>query len=139
MTEAALGCWYIIATTLPFWEGKSAAQVTYTRRPDGRVDDVLQWEQGGRTRRLAGVDTVVDDGFSWRGAGWLFPFTSQWRFVALDADHAVTWFARASFGVTPEGMDVYARAPDHDPAPDLARIAADPRFAHLSGWFRIPR
>lgn len=97
--------------------------------------DTLSWTQGGRVRTLGGVDTPHGDGFRWRGDGLLAVLASDWQFVELTESWAVTWFARASFGVTPEGMDIYGREPNVDTAPILRRIQADPRFAHLSGWY----
>ena len=130
-----LGRWHILATTLPFWDGKRGPTVTYEALPDGRIRDMLAWRQGGRERTLGGVDTPQPDGsYLWRGAGLLALLTSRWRLVEHDEPFAVTWFARATFGVTPEGMDVYGRAADLDPGPIVARLQADPRYAHLDGW-----
>lgn len=132
--------WHILATTLPFWRGKTDPVVTYEVMPDGRLVDTLAWRQGGRERRLGGVDTPTPDGgYTWRGAGLLGLFTSRWRFVEVSEPFAVTWFARATFGVTPEGMDVYGRSPDLDPWPLVERLRADPRYAHLQGWERTAR
>lgn len=139
MPPLALGSWYILATTLPFWRGKVAPAVRYAARADGRVDDVLTWTERGRARALRGVDRPDGDGFLWRGGGLLVAFTSRWRFVELTEVHAVTWFARASFGVTPEGMDVYGRAPDLDVGPILGRLRQDPAWARLDGWYEVER
>ncbi|MFN7145208.1 MAG: hypothetical protein ACK4YP_15650 [Myxococcota bacterium] len=149
-----LGEWHIVATTLPFWRGKRRPVVTYAPRPHAPHTwrDTLAWEQTdlfGRpvTRRLGGVDTgdpAVPGRFVWRGDGVLGLLASEWCFVAVDpaGAWAVTWFARATFGVTPEGMDVYARDPDLDPAvvdDVIAGLQARPAFARLGGWFRPER
>lgn len=135
MSPSELGSWHIVATTLPFWRGKSTPQVTYTQRPDGRWDDVLTWDTRGRSHRLRGVDAADGEGFVWRGVGILALLESRWRFVEVTDTTAITWFSRASFGVTPEGMDVYGRTRDVDAAAIVTRLQADPRFAHIDGWY----
>ncbi len=151
---ALLGTWHVVATTLPFWRGKRAPALTYgaLRGPGLRWSDTVAYEApawlgGGYTpRRIVGVDTGHPDApgrFTWRGAGMLGLLASEWSVVAVDPDGAwmLTWFARATFGVTPEGMDVCARRPDLDPA-IVERVIADlarPTFAHLGGWFRPDR
>lgn len=133
--QPMLGRWHILATTLPFWRGKAGPVVEYAALPDGRIADTLRWRQAGRERTLRGVDTPrPGGGFRWRGEGWLVVVHSDWVLVELEEPFAVTWFARATFGLTPEGMDVYGRDPSLDPWPIVTRIRADPRYAHLHGW-----
>ncbi|MBX3270537.1 MAG: hypothetical protein KF729_09765 [Sandaracinaceae bacterium] len=144
--RALLGRWHIAATTLGFWRGRSDATVEYAARADGRWDDTLRFRAGTRERALAGLDTPLPERpgfFRWRGAGWLAWCTSTWGFVALDpaGAWAVTWFSRATLGVTPEGMDVYGRAPLAEAALQrvLEEIRARPELPQLDGWFSIPR
>lgn len=140
------GRWHIAATTLSFWRGRSDATVEYSPRPDGRWTDTLRFRKGVTERALVGVDTPLRDRpgfFRWRGAGWLAWCTSTWGFVLLapDARWAVTWFSRATLGVTPEGMDVYGRAPLSQGEIDaaIAQARARPDLPRLDGWFSIPR
>lgn len=143
--ERLAGRWAIVATTLPFWEGKLAPTVTYAPHADDRRawDDTLAWRAAsGKVRTLRGVDRRqpgLDGLWTWRGRGLLCMLTSQWRFVAADPQGAwaVTWFARATLGVTPEGMDVYARDPGFAREATeriVNAVRQDPRWAHLRGW-----
>jgi hypothetical protein len=147
-----LGDWHILATTLSFWRGKRRPVATYEALPGPglRWADALRYEQRGwltgrwTTRRLAGFDTgdpAAPGRFLWRGAGALAVLTSTWAFVAVAPDRAwaATWFSAATFGITPEGMDVYARDADLDPTVVdgvVATLSARPEFAHIGGWFR---
>jgi hypothetical protein len=143
--RALLGHWHIAATTLPFWRGKRAPTVTYAERPDGRWSDTLSWyDARGRERRLAGVDRPVGEPgrFVWNGSGLLAILASEWAFVEVadDARWCATWFGRARFGVTPEGMDVYVRdrsAVDVDAV--LAGLRARTDLPTLEGWFETER
>jgi hypothetical protein len=145
--ERLLGRWHIVATTLPFWRGKLEPTVTYTPRPDGTWSDELSWRDvRGRARRLRGVDRMLPGGsgrFRWRGAGVLSILSSEWGFVAVapDATWCATWFARASFGVTPEGMDVYAREPAHVHTADvLSALRARADLPSLdAAWYETAR
>lgn len=141
-----LGRWHIVATTLGFWRGRSDATVTYAERADGRWSDTLAYRSGAKARTLVGVDTPHAHGpgfFGWRGAGWLVWCTSTWGFVRVDpaGRWAVTWFSRATLGVTPEGMDVYAREPlpEAEVQRILEDVRADAALPKLDGWFSIPR
>ena len=90
--------------------------VTYADLPDGRVLDAVHYRKGGRDRLVLGADTVVGDGFRWRGLTPLTRLTSsRWRVVAVDEEAAepadrwaVTAFEKTLF--TPAGVDVYCRA-----------------------------
>lgn len=140
-----LGRWHIVATTLPFWRKKRGPVVTYTERSDGSWSDVLSWRSArGSEKWLAGVDHTVPGGrFVWRGSGFLRVLSSEWAFVASapDLSWCATWFARASFGVTPEGMDVYARTPgDVRVADVLAQLATRPDLPALgAAWYETQR
>lgn len=144
--DALTGRWRIEATTLGFWRGRSAATVTYAARPDGRWTDTLTYQQRGKPKTLVGLDTPLSHRpgfFRWRGRGWLAWCASTWGFVMLDPDGrwAVTWFSRATLGVTPEGMDVYAREPLTGDEVDavLESIRACDHLPSIEGWFRIPQ
>ena len=146
---ALLGEWHIVATTLPFWRGKRAPRIRYTPLPDGRWGDELRWEQprwwgAVAAKRLAGADTPVDGApgrFVWRGAGVLGVLASEWCFVEVGPGAAwcATWFARASFGATPEGMDVYARDAGFDPTSAMAGLEARADLPKIPGWYRPER
>ncbi len=144
LPEAGHGRWHIVATTLTFWQQRdNPVSELGPALSDGRWRNRLYWTEGGKPKALEGADTELPQvagepypRFRWRGAGLLWLFASDWRFVELNDTFAVTWFARATFGVTPEGMDVYARDAAFDPAPVIARLTADPAFAHLGGWYR---
>ena len=135
----ASGRWHIVATTLPFWRNKQGPVAEYGVAPDGSMRDRLEWWVGTKHHELSGRDTPDGDHFVWRGTGLAALFSSRWRFVELSDTHAVTWFARATFGVTPEGMDVYGRTEDLDWRPIVQRVQADPRFVHLTGWYAPDR
>jgi len=143
--ESLLGRWRIEATTLGFWRARSDATVTYAAQPDGRWTDTLAYRQEGAAKTLVGLDTPLDGRpgfFRWRGRGWLAWCTSTWGFVRLGPEGrwAVTWFSKATLGVTPEGMDVYAREPLTGDEVDaiLASVRADHDLPSIGGWFRIP-
>lgn len=139
-----LGHWHILATTLNFWRGKRNAGVEYTELPDGRWLDRLTWNpaRGGGTKRLEGYDTWQDECFQWRGKGPLFWIKSQWRVVKLapDGRWAVTWFSQSSFGITPQGMDIYSRTPKLPELDEIVeQLRRDPEFSHLDGWYATER
>ncbi|MDP2316834.1 MAG: hypothetical protein Q8P41_28340 [Pseudomonadota bacterium] len=150
-----VGTWHVVATTLPFWRGKRAPVITYGALdgPGLRWSDTVAYEAPGwlgggwKRHRVVGVDVgdpAVPGRFRWRGAGVLGLLTSDWSYLAVDpaGQWTATWFARATFGVTPEGMDVCARRPDLDPAVIdgvIADLAKRPELAHLGGWFRPER
>jgi len=118
--QSLLGDWNILATTLTFWRGKYVPKVTYRELGDARWLDTIQWKnKRGTSRSLSGINRLSTDlkspatscNFAWRGKGVMMWITSEWRFVAVapDGQWAVTWFSQATLGVTPAGMDVYAR------------------------------
>lgn len=139
--NALLGNWKIVATTLPFWRGKHDPTVEYAVRHDGTWSDTLTWKSAkGRTRSLSGVDRHHGEPgrFVWRGAGLLRVLSSEWAFVVVAPDlrWCVTWFSRASFGLTPEGMDVYARdRAEVDVASALALVKSRADLPKLEGWY----
>ena len=137
--RALLGTWEIVATTLPFWRGKRRPRVAYAERADGRWSDVLTWlDARGRERTLAGIDRVDGARIAWRGTGWLGWIASEWDVVALADDRSwcATHFSRASLGITPEGMDVYARdraRVDLEQVLEALRTRSD--LPRLEGWY----
>lgn len=140
--EALLGTWHVVATTLGFWRGRTDATVTYAALADGRWSDTLRFRTRGAARSLVGTDTPAGPPgrFVWRGAGWLRWCTSTWVFAAVDPGGrwAITWFSAATLGVTPEGMDVYARGRALDPAALREAIArADAMRPGLGPWRAI--
>lgn len=144
--DRLLGRWHIVATTLAFWRGKRDPVVEYAALEGGRWSDTLSWTDArGRAKTLGGIDRLdpAQPGrFRWRGRGVLAVLSSDWAFVdvADDARWAVTWFSRATLGLTPEGMDVYARAaelPELDEI--LAAIRARDDLPRPGGWYRTLR
>lgn len=141
-----LGHWHIVATTLPFWKGKRAARVEYVDLREQTWRDIVRYEDArGRTKEIAGRDrleggpSAIDARVKWRGEGWLAWIASDWRFLEVDpaGQWAITWFSRASFRVTPEGMDVYSRSRDHAGIDALVqRAAARPEARGCGQWFR---
>ena len=138
------GTWRILATTLPFWRGRREVTVTYRTRPDGDWDDLLAFTRRGRRKTLGGRDTPHADRpgfFTWRGLGWLGWCRSTWGFVRVgpELSWAVTWFSRATLGVTPEGMDVYARDLLSREALDriIADVTAEPGLPQTGPWYVI--
>ena len=111
----------------------------------GRWSDTLHWRERGRAKSLGGVDTLDPSApgrFRWRGAGPLAGIRSDWAFVALapDARWAVTWFGPATLGITPEGMDVYARHPELPELDEVfAMIKTRSDLPQLPGWYRTDR
>jgi hypothetical protein len=141
-----LGRWHIVATTLSFWRDKRDPAVEYAALPDGRWSDTLSWvDARGRPKTLGGIDRLLQSQpgrFRWRGRGLLAVISSEWAFVdvAEDARWAVTWFSRATLGLTPEGMDVYARAAELPELDDvLAKIAARADLPESAAWYRTLR
>ncbi len=143
---AMLGTWHIVATTLPFWKGKRGARVEYVDLGEQTWRDIVRYEDArGRTKEIAGRDRLeggpvaTDARVRWRGEGWLAWISSDWRFVEVDPEGqwAITWFSRASFRVTPEGMDVYTRSRDHAGIDALVQRAASRSESSRCGpWFR---
>ncbi|HEY1097517.1 MAG TPA: hypothetical protein VGF99_01260 [Myxococcota bacterium] len=111
-----VGRWHIVRTNFPMWlkGDKHAPTFNYAAR-DGAadsLDDVVEYVQAGKTKRIVGVDRVVAGtvaSFVWRGAGVLFFVTSRWHIAHLDRDRglAVVVFDKTLF--TPAGVDVIVR------------------------------
>jgi lipocalin len=141
--DRLLGQWQIIATTLPFWRKRSEPTVTYTQKPDGRWLDEVRFIGPPFSRRwhVGGENTVVapPGRFQWRGTGLLKVVTSEWCVVAIDPEYrwAATWFSRVSFGITPEGWDLYARDPSFPESEARAALKTlmDTVAPRRDGWF----
>ncbi len=115
------GKWYIIRTSLNFWQRRMNPSVTYTLMEPGartKLLDIIHYGPVGQSpKQLIGVDTqdkVNPNLFRWRGRsglGWLFG--SEWCVLDHDAacqDWAVTYFSGTP--VTQAGLDIYARKPN---------------------------
>lgn len=113
-TERFLGTWYIIANIPYFPErGKVASRVEYVRRSDGRVDDLYYFRRSldAPEQRWSGVAWTLDDsGARWK-ARFIWPFSTEFWVVDLDADYTVALVA------TPDAKLawVYARSPTITP------------------------
>lgn len=105
------GTWFVVRTSLPFWRTRDDPTVTYTPLPDGRVVDTVRYTRRGKVRLVHGLDEPTPDGgWKWRGVTPLTRLaSSRWRVLHGEEEWAVTHVDRTLF--TPEGWDVYARAP----------------------------
>ncbi len=124
------GTWHVVATDFPMWTSgqRTAPRFTYAnpRQVRGRLhlDDTVTYLQGGRERRIEGVDVEEAPGrFLWRGKGLLWLFRSRWEVVAAAGDGAWLALRFARTLATPAGHDVIARTPALDAAA-LARALA---------------
>jgi hypothetical protein len=120
------GRWSIVATNFPMWLGgkRSRPAFNYAVR-DGGVEDVVTYEQGGRTRRIVGFDRPDDAtnrAFTWRGRGLLFLFASRWRVLHHDPEWMLIGFEKTL--ATPAGADLVSRG-------EPAREAAAERLEEL--------
>lgn len=157
--RSLLGEWHILATTLTFWRGKHEPRVVYRELGDARWLDTIQWRnRRGASRSLSGINRLstgldapaIACNFAWRGKGLMTWITSEWRVVALgpEGKWAVTWFSQATLGITPAGMDVYARAGQ---LPELREVEGSldagvrellqgvPSIPSFSGFYRTLR
>lgn len=115
--------WTVTHSTLAMWRSSRNVRISYKAlepKPDGRprIDDLVEYEPSkkvGVLKTVEGIDTKAsDDGWDWRGKGWLFFVGSHWEVLAWGEEKredgeterwAVTWFAPTVF--TKEGIDVY--------------------------------
>lgn len=123
--QAALsGRWYIIETSLPFWQHRRTPTITYTQqRCKGQprlLDQVRYLNAAGQRKQIVGYDYALEADslakqghFNWVAQPWyLFFLKSQWGVVAHDLDYsewAVTYFSKTLF--TAAGIDIYSRQP----------------------------
>lgn len=119
------GEWYVIATTFGFWKkkGRTDAKFVYADLPHEdatKLWDITFYRQGGKGRRLMGVDTrdpTAPGHFLWHGVGSLAVARNHWYVLAVDDDYrwAVIGFPKSTIG-TPAGLDIIAREPTLEPA-----------------------
>lgn len=108
--ETVSGTWYVVRTSLPFWRRRTDPSVTYAPLPDGRVVDTVRYLSRGRPKLVVGVDVPDGEEWVWRGITPLTRLTSsRWQVVQAQDEWALTHFEKTLF--TPEGWDVYCRAP----------------------------
>lgn len=139
--EAWAGRWYIVQTSLPFWQQRSHPCVNYTlENHQGQprlLDEVSYLNASGQPRRVLGYDYLVQHPagqFLWLAKPWyLFFLRSRWGVLAHDPDcseWAVTCFSKTLF--TPAGLDIYSRSPQLNPEALLqidAQLESHPLFA----------
>jgi hypothetical protein len=64
----------------------------------------------GVRRSITGVDRWIGDGFVWRGAGALMPFTSRWSVHRTKSNDDILVIRFAKSLRTPAGLDVVTRS-----------------------------
>ncbi|MGG5328949.1 hypothetical protein [Enterococcus sp. AZ163] len=121
------GKWLIQASNFPMWlSGKRLnPSITYRAISDEteRLLDLVEYQKpNGKRKSIVGIDTVVKNGFEWRGKGLLKLLRSHWSVAGKNETILVIRF-EASL-VTPAGVDVLIRATD-DKNADLKEILAN--------------
>lgn len=107
------GRWHIVASNFPMWlDGKRQRPTfNYTVRGGG-LEDVVEFEREGHTKRIAGFDRPDDASnraFTWRGRGLLYLFASRWRVLHHEREWMLIGFEKTL--ATPAGADLVARTP----------------------------
>ncbi len=149
--SALLGSWRVATTTFPMWHkgDKRGPSLNYlpASDPEQLLDVVRYRDRRDREHTIRGVDRRNPGQgahYTWRGAGWLWPFVSQWYVVHLDAAAGVMgiFFTRTLF--TPAGMDIAVRG-EPSAQPDPAALAAArnalaalPEIGHLTEQLKEP-
>jgi hypothetical protein len=108
------GTWYVVATNFPMWlkGDRTNPRFIYGAEVNGRFDDTVEYEQGGRTKQILGVDTIESPNtFVWRGKGWLRFFTSRWQIISVSADEQLVALSFTKTLFTPAGVDIISRSP----------------------------
>jgi len=131
------GKWNITHSSLPTWRDKKNVAITYTLA-DARgfkLDDYVefQFSENGKLRGVSGTQTMHnphdyehDGTWDWHGRGLIKLARAHWECLGWGRDEEsgvewmVTFFVKTAF--TPDGINVYARAPDRLPGELLARI-----------------
>jgi hypothetical protein len=120
------GRWNIVATNFPMWlSGKRTRPAFNYAVGQGGLDDVVTYEQGGRSRQIVGFDRPDDAtnrAFTWRGRGLLFLFASRWRVLHHEPEWMLIGFEKTL--ATPAGADLVARG-------EPAREAVEERLSAL--------
>ncbi|KAI4599125.1 hypothetical protein KJ359_002083 [Pestalotiopsis sp. 9143b] len=106
--------WAVAYSTLSMWRSAQNVRITYKALDSGDVDDLVEYEKGGKLKNVKGVDKPLGPGsYNWRGKGMLKPFTSYWEVLGWGEQTApdreverwlVIWFAKTLF--TEEGVDI---------------------------------
>jgi hypothetical protein len=134
------GTWYVVATNFPMWTkgDRTNPRFIYGAERGGRFDDTVEYEQGGRTKRILGVDTLeAPNKFVWRGKGWLRFFTSRWEILSVSADEQLVALSFTKTLFTPAGLDIISRGAEvradaydaiHSAigSPELLRLSLNP-------------
>jgi hypothetical protein len=126
------GKWYIVRTSLDFWQRRVNPSVTYTLMEPGartKLLDIIHYGPVAKPpKQLIGIDTQDKTNphlFHWRGrSGLSWLLTRDWVVLDHDAacqEWAVTYFSNTL--VTRAGIDIYARKPPL-PAGKLEEILA---------------
>lgn len=113
-----------------------------------RLSDEVSYEDAasGERETIDGIDTQdpsVPAHFTWRGAGILMLFTSEWYVAAMAPDRswAIIYFTETP--ATPEGVDIIARSRALPPAAmqsALDLIRDDPFLREKArGLVHLPR
>ena len=121
---ALAGRWYIVETSLDFWQRRSNPSITYTQQRYKGVprllDQVRYTNAAGQPKQIVGYDYELagEQGhFLWLAQPrYLFFLKSRWGLVAHDPEYrewAVTYFSKTLF--TAAGIDIYARKPNLAP------------------------
>lgn len=106
------GTWHVVATNFPMWTkgDRRNPRFIYGAERDGHFDDTVEYEQGGRTKQILGVDTMeAPNKFVWRGKGWLHLFTSRWEIISVSSDEQLVALKFTKTLFTPAGIDLIAR------------------------------
>jgi hypothetical protein len=98
------GRWYINQSNFPMWLKGDKTQPTFnytvaTRKGKRGLEDVVQYQKNGRSKRIRGFDQVLNAAntdFLWRGKGLLSLLSSAWviLYVSPQRDWAVIAFKK---------------------------------------------
>lgn len=69
--------------------------------------DTVRYNQKNRIKTIIGVDTLEENEFIWRGAGFLKLLKSKWTIIYIDEQVLIIKFAKSL--VTPAGVDILMR------------------------------
>jgi hypothetical protein len=121
------GTWVIAATNFPMWITGERSQARFTYELIGREplvlsDEVSYLNADGEAKKIVGRDTWRDDGFVWRGTGWLKPFASSWSVGGVSDDGSIAVIRFSKSLATPAGIDIVVREGSH--RPDVRAIVA---------------
>lgn len=142
-----MGDWYVVQTTLDFWDERTDPLLRYTPLPPdetgaARWTDTVHFRKNGKAKTVSGIDTqsrTRAGHFQWRGTGLLASMTSQCSIVALDpgGQWAVSWFSATL--ATPAGMDILVRELPARPEWIAAAEAQIARHPELQQWWQHAR